>query len=435
MARRMHRPWAWRGRLLMAASLPTVLALVAVLGLHVAGEAQGQRELQARAALIAAALAEASEYGLVSGNPAAVDRSVRELLAHDGAIASIDILDASRRPFVSLAGRQRQDGGPAVERPVRSSVPDIDFFDRPTPHVSLVDEVQPSFRPGPVLGYVRVAMSVASARAAQRQRLALQLGIVAAAGLAGLLLVAHLAGRAGAQMQALKEELPGPKEPPPSVAPSEPSPSPEPASSHRRNARRIVGRLDAASIALRLSAGHAARLAELSGSEEGRRQAHEIALRVLAVTDHLNAAGPALFEPLRAQVVGELGLQGALDDLLGACALAHPACSFTLLGGRLLGRLEGLQAASVHRFLHDALAHVVACADATEVGVSVEVVPKLPPTLRIVIRDNGPGEQSHMSSAQAARLDEQLAAMGAEIDRQQSVAGSALTITLPVPTG
>jgi hypothetical protein len=435
MERRMHRPWAWRGRLLMAASLPTVLALVAVLGLHVASEAQGQRELQARAALIAAALAEASEYGLVSGNPAAVDRSVRELLAHDGAIASIDILDAARRPFVSLAGSQRLDGGPAVERPVRSSVPDIDFFDRPTPHVSLVDAAPPSFRPGPVLGYVRIAMSVASARAAQRQRLALQLGIVAAAGLAGLLLVAHLAGRAGAQI--LQEALPGPTKPPPSVAPSEPppSPSPEPASSHRRNARRIVGRLDAAAIALRLSAGHAARLAELSGSDVGRQQAHEVALRVLAVADHLNAAGPALFEPLRAQVVAELGLPAALEDLLGACALAHPECSFTLRGGRLLGRLEGHRAGAVHRFLHDALALVVACADATEVEVSVEVPPKLPPTLRIVVRDNGPGEQSCMSSAQAARLDEQLAAIGAEIDRQQSAAGSVLAITLPVPAG
>lgn len=415
----------------MAASLPTVLALVAVLGLHVADEAQGQRELQARAALMAAALAEASEYGLVSGNPAAVDRSVRELLAHDGAIASIDILDASRRPFVSLAGRQRPDGGPAVERPVRSSVPDIDFFDRPTPHVSLVDATPPSFRPGPVLGYVRIAMSVASARADQRQRLVVQLGIVAAAGLAGLLLVAHVAGRAAARMQALQVALPGPTKPPPSGAPSEPAP----ASRHRRTARRIVGRLDAASIALRLSAGHAARLAELSGSEEGRQQAHDVALRVLAVADHLSAAGPTLFEPLRAQIVAELGLQGAVEDLLGACTLAHPACRFTLLGGRLLGRLEGDRAASVHRFLHDALAHVVACADATEAEVSVEVVPKLPPTLRIVVRDNGPGEQSRMSSAQAARLDEQLTAIGAEIDRQRSVAGSVLAITLPVTVG
>src|SRR5262249_43784700 len=114
-----------------AACLPTLLTLALIAWLHLGSEGRMRAELEQRATLIATALAEASEYGLISGNPAALDRSVRGLIEHDPAIASIDVMDATRHAFVSLAGTTRQAGLVAVEMPVRSSVPDIDFFDRP----------------------------------------------------------------------------------------------------------------------------------------------------------------------------------------------------------------------------------------------------------------------------------------------------------------
>lgn len=180
---------------LVVALVPTLLALAAVCVLHVGGEARMRQELQQRAALIGTALAEASEYGLISGNPAALDRSVRGLLERDRAIASIDVLDAARHPFVSLAGPARQVDLVSAELPVRSSVPDIDFFDRPTPHVSLPDDVQPAFRLGPVVGYVRVALSTAPFLEERGTALRAQLAAVALAGLAGALLAALLAWR------------------------------------------------------------------------------------------------------------------------------------------------------------------------------------------------------------------------------------------------
>jgi len=94
-----------------------------------------------------------------------------------------------------------------VERPVRSNVPDIDFFDRPTPHVSLPDDVQPTFRLGPVVGYARVTMSAEPMVKAQRERLALQVGVILAAGALGMLAVWLLAHRIGSSLGAAEGAL------------------------------------------------------------------------------------------------------------------------------------------------------------------------------------------------------------------------------------
>ena len=84
------------GTLLVAAAcLPTLLTLALIVCLHLGSEGRMRAELEQRATLIATALAEASEYGLISGNPAALDRSVRGLIEHDPAIASIDVMDAT----------------------------------------------------------------------------------------------------------------------------------------------------------------------------------------------------------------------------------------------------------------------------------------------------------------------------------------------------
>jgi hypothetical protein len=91
--------------LVLAASLPMLITLSVIGFMYFTGDSQIRRDLEQRATLIAAALAEASEYGLISGNSAALDRSVREVLESDRAIASIDILDATKHPYVSLAGR------------------------------------------------------------------------------------------------------------------------------------------------------------------------------------------------------------------------------------------------------------------------------------------------------------------------------------------
>lgn len=511
MDRLADRSWGWwgswslRGLLLTAAALPTLLTLLAILLLNVGSQERLRVELEGRATLVAGALAEASEYGLISGNAAALDRSVRELLAHDRSIAAIDILDASRRSFVSLPGQPLAAGLPSVELPVRSSVPDIDFFDRATPHVSLAEDLQPTFRLGPVAGYVRVTMTTEALQRAQQRRLGLELGVVAAAGLAGLLVVALMARRLRGSLQGLLSALQGMRqgrytvtegpalsgelrrlqgavlELAEALGAAGPGPSdingisgisadrapPTLPEGHAGITRRLLGRLDAALVTVRLSANQAARQADAAGPPADQHAAAQTAARILALADQAQAAGEALIEPLRQRIVEALGLDTALAELLQACTRAQPACAFSLQQDAAFGCADTAQATEVYRAVQGALGLVVASAQASQVNVLLTVLPQPQgPTpsaddpssaradealtvlttnnaravrstgnaraVRVVISDNGAGEASHGTAARLARWRDGLVARGARVDVQQApTGGTTLVVTLP----
>jgi signal transduction histidine kinase len=477
MTRRSDGLWGVGGLLMAAAALPTLLMLLIVAVTQVGADARIRHELEQRAALVASALAEASEYGLISGNPAALDRSARDLLDEDRAIASIDILDATRRPFVSLSAPVPRSGLVTVERPVRSNVPDIDFFDQPTPHVSLPDDVQPTFRLGPVVGYARVTMSAQPLRGAQQQRLAEQLAAIAMTGAIGILAVGLLARRIAASAQAVRAALGALRDgrydvhegPPPigelkavqdsvialadalaarpaaraadgrttgaTTSPSqivrigEDAPAQE--ARHERVARRIVGRLDAALVTVRLAAGHVAHLAETAETDAAKERASETAVRILAIADHLATAGPALMEPMRTLLVRERGLDAALEELRHACALAHPACTFTLQKDADFQCADPAQALAIHRAVQEAMTHVVAFSNATEAVVRLAAQAGSR-EVRVVISDNGEGEDSKASNLRLARIRDSFAALGGRMDvRRSAVGGTTMVLTLP----
>ena len=459
-AERSWGSWGLRGLLLAAAALPTLLTLLAILLLNIGSQERMRHELEERATLVAGALAEASEYGLISGNAAALDRSVRELLAHDRAIAAIDIFDAARRPFVSLPGQPLAAGLPSVELPVRSSVPDIDFFDRATPHVSMAEDLQPTFRLGPVAGYVRVTMTTEALQRAQQQRLGLELGVVAAAGLIGLLAVALLARRMRASMLALLDALQAMRQGRYAVAEGpavggelrrlqgavlelaetlgaashpvrESAPWQRHGDSHGGIARRLMGRLDAALVAVRLAAMQAARQADATGPAADPQAAAQTAARILALADQAQAAGEALVEPLRARIVDALGLDAALAELLQACARAQPSCAFSLHQDPGFACADTAQANEVHRAVQGALALVVAHAQASQASVRLQA---LSPSheVRVVVSDNAAGEASNGAVARLAHLRETLTARSARVDVQQaSAGGTTIVVTLP----
>jgi len=462
-AERSWGSWGLRSLLLAAAALPTLLTLLAVLLLNFGSQERMRHDLEERATLVAGALAEASEYGLISGNAAALDRSVRELLAHDRAIAAIDIFDAARRPFVSLPGQPLAAGLPSVELPVRSSVPDIDFFDRATPHVSMAEDLQPTFRLGPVAGYVRVTMTTEALQRAQQRRLALELGIVAAAGLVGLLVVGLLARRMRASLLVLLDALQAMRQgryavsEGPAVggelrrlqgavlelaetlgAAAHPARDATPwqrhAEGHGGIARRLMGRLDAALVAVRLSAMQAARQADATGPAADPQAAAQTAARILALANQAQAAGEALVEPLRPRIVDALGLEAALAELLQACVRAQPSCAFSLHQEPGFACADPAQSVEIHRVVQEALALVVAHAQASQASVRLQA---LPPSreVRVVVTDNGIGEASSGAVARLARLREALTARGARVDVQQaSAGGTTIVVTLPPET-
>lgn len=454
-----------------AALLPIVLALVLFALAHLGGEKRMREELEQRAALLATALAEASEYGLISGNPAALDRSVRSLLDRDPAIASIDVLDATRHSFVSLSGPARKVDLVSVEIPVRSSVPDIDFFDQPTPHVSLPDNVQPTFRLGPVVGYVKVALSTApfldERLGALRDQalLVLLAGIVAALAawfvarrydgalesvLSGLGLLRQgryelaegprargVLGRIQQALLALGEELAAheARHRGVSMAGSQddrtgdgqaPGPRASPAP-HDRVARRIAGRVDAALVALRLAALGVARLSESSSTDEDARRVNDVARRVLGASDQAGIAGAAAMEAVRDTFVSELGLRRALEELAQACTLAHAHCSFDVQGDADLSGVEPATAAAVHRAVQDVLVHLVAYSDATHVVLRPSLDSDI--HVRVVIAHDGESETSSTAESHLAQLRDTIVAAGGALEVE--TAPALLTLVVP----
>jgi hypothetical protein len=473
MDRRPPRTRSLAALLVGASLLPIVLALALFVLVHLGGEKRMRQELEQRAALIATALAEASEYGLISGNPAALDRSVRSLLDRDRAIAAIDVLDATRHPFVSLSGPAQKVDLVSVEIPVRSSVPDIDFFDQPTPHVSLPDNVQPTFRLGPVVGYVKVALSTAPFLDERLGALRDQVLLIFLAGLAAAVVAWFVAsrydgalesvldglgslrqgrydltegprargilGRVQQALLALAEELTaqgagrgrnGAISGEDALHAGDSGPhggSRAPSIRHDRVARRIAGRVDAALVALRLAAHSVARLSESSASDEDARRVNDAARRVLGASDQAGIAGVAAMEPLRDALVAELGLRHALQELVHACALAHADCSFDLEGDADLAGLEPAVAAAAHRAVQEVLVHLVAYSDAAHVVVR----PSLDDGAhaRIVVAHDGETEVSSTAEAHLAQVRDGIVSAGGRLETE--AAPGLLTLVIP----
>jgi signal transduction histidine kinase len=196
---------------------------------------------------------------------------------------------------------------------------------------------------------------------------------------------------------------------------------------HDRIARRIAGRVDAALVALRLAAHSVARLSESSGSDEDVQRVNDAARRVLGASDQAGIAGAAALEPLRAALVEELGLSGALQELLHACSLAHPECTFDLQGSADAADLEPSIAAAAHRAVQDVLVHLVAYSDATHVVVRPETGAAA--QVRVVVAHDGETEVSNAAQAHLAQVRDAIVSAGGLLEVETSPA--LLTLVMP----
>jgi nitrate/nitrite-specific signal transduction histidine kinase len=77
------------------------------------------------------------------------------------------------------------------------------------------------------------------------------------------------------------------------------------------------------------------------------------------------------------------------------------------------------------------MAHVVAFSDATEASVLVETQPGTR-DIRVVITDNGQGEESSVSATRLARIRDGLTTLGGQMDvRRSHVDGMTVVLTVP----
>lgn len=445
------RQWGVAARLLSIAVLPAgVMAVVVTLTLQVRAKHEVQRDVDERGRLIAAALAQSSQYGLVSGNVAYLKATLGHLLATDQSIDCIEILGDRRQSLVSACQRgARPVQAQWAERPVQlDAMPEVDllspFGETPAPDAS----------PRSV-GWVRVRMSPEPLLQAKQQSLALASAFVVAAAVLSCLLgwqmTARLRQTFAAVMQALRDVRRGRFDV--RLAPQGEGELGElqqtivdmatalGAARHdleqqvasrtralqeavdiarqadeekrrlivhsnaaveeerRRIAVEIHDQLGAALIAVRLEASALVARAEAMHDADVTRGARRIA----GTTESLYATTRDIVKSLRPEVIDTLGLIGALDELVRHLNTVAPLCSISLHAAQDVPNLRGEQAMPIYRVTQEALTNVLKHARATQVAVTLCVTAR-GEGLQLDIRDNGVGFDPLQAQAQGSGI-------------------------------
>jgi two-component system sensor histidine kinase UhpB len=147
--------------------------------------AQVDEELAERGRILARALAETSEYNVISGNLSDLRLTINGLVQSDRSVYRIDVIGTSGRNDVSVVS-DHPISAPAdgrwYEAPIRKQVVWINLFsDNGTPHVSASSDTRPPTFAPEVVGKVRVTMSPTSMMAKQLRRFQVELALAALA--------------------------------------------------------------------------------------------------------------------------------------------------------------------------------------------------------------------------------------------------------------
>jgi two-component system, NarL family, sensor histidine kinase UhpB len=188
--------WSLTARLLITATVPVLLMFAALTtSLYLSGRSEVATIVQENGQLLVRTLAQTSQFGIVSGNTSALERSVDRLLQTQRDIATIELFN-EKHNLIVLRGKQPQERAYVFEHRIEADVPDVDLFNGYTPHAAQPSSSPvPRFRTGRLLGYVRVTMSPTSIFAEQKRRLYSNALITLVAFIASLLLAFYLAQR------------------------------------------------------------------------------------------------------------------------------------------------------------------------------------------------------------------------------------------------
>lgn len=435
--------------LVAIAALPAfVMSVVLMVTNYLTRIEEVRSDLQDRGRIIAAALAEASRYGVVSGNRAALEDPAANLLKSDLSVAAVEIRDGDGQVLLNRSTRDiAAPESQAFRHPIRSQVLSVDLFEGAEAqrmsgrrHAA----TGPRMDTGPQIGEVLVYMSPEPLLAAKREAIRLSsifiIGSAVISWLLGIGLAQVVRGPLGEVMAALRRIQGGDF----AVGPP-------------RRTRGELGELQQAiaDMAVELGAGReqletkvrqrtaelqeAVQQAEAAHAEkrrliargndqiedERRRIALElhdhtggtliagrmIALNVQAMADDLGpqatdvakSAGELaalidtlytgtrnIVKQLRPEMIDTLGLRGALAELVQTYAGNSVHCRFALHVDEPFPDLRGQPAMVAYRLVQEALTNTIKHAQASEVRVALSARAD-GGGLRIEICDNGIG--------------------------------------------
>jgi two-component system sensor histidine kinase UhpB len=184
MSLRFWQSWSIGTRMACIAMLPVVLLFASFMSYSwYSHRIQVAEELAERGRILARALAETSEYNVISGNLSDLRLTIKGLVQSDASIYRIDVVDSAGRGTVSVVS----DTASAPQRqhyaaPIRKQVIWINLFsDNGTPHVTAASSIRPPTVTTTNVGEVRVTMSPTYLLGKQTRRFRIELAIAALA--------------------------------------------------------------------------------------------------------------------------------------------------------------------------------------------------------------------------------------------------------------
>ncbi|RZA33709.1 MAG: HAMP domain-containing protein [Lysobacteraceae bacterium] len=495
MTLRFWRGWSIGLRMAFITMLPvTFLFTSFVWYSYYSHRAQVAEELAERGRTLARALAETSEYNVISGNLSDLRLTINGLVQSDSSIYRIEVAGTDGTQAVRVDSESAIDAQPHhYEAPIKKQVVWINLFtDNGTPHVSASSDLRPPTLTTEIVGWVRVTMSPSNMMAKQTRRFRFEVGMaalaLAASGVMAWVLArsltvplreaigalsrirngdfrVHLPVKTGGEVGELQASI-GQM----SLALDESKRDLENKVAERtrdllasRNealradadkrkliqkvnsiiederksiAVEIHDELNASLIAARLEAQAIGALAAKAAKVAPTPEIEEIGRKSQAITKlalDLYANGRRLVRRLRPEVLDMLGLHGAVEEMVRHYD-GSSGCGFEFHGEGDFSRLSNELAISAYRIVQEALSNVMKHAQATSAQVRL-VLDEGAQTLRIVVADDGNGFDPASASEGIGIIGmrERVYAVHGVMDvRSSPGGGTVLAITLPL---
>lgn len=486
--------WRNRGitvRLLTIAVLPASLMFIAVaVAMYVTATNDVRRDVSERGRLIATALAQSSQYGLVSGNLSYVRHTLQQLVATDASVKCIHLNDNQHHSVASSCQPQQSDDQTVFEEPVRiESLPEVNLFDETVANDA---STNPALGGHPAhttrtIGYVRVIMSATPIFEARRGRLMLAFALVASVAIGSCMLALRLTRRLRYTMASVMGALRAIRKGKFDVQLDATLPdelgelqrtilqmaSALDAARHdleqkvrsrtqelrlvvdqlrqadaekrrlithsnalieedrKRVAVEIHDHLGASLISVKLEAAALAAKAQACGDEDMSANAR----RIQRTIELIYASTRNIVKSLRPEVIDTLGLSMALEDMVLGLDNVHPECRFSFTASPDLPDLRGEFAMQAYRVVQEALTNIIKHAGATLASVNLSLNEQ-GDQLCIDIKDNGKGFDTRTSTQTGLGLigmRERVASVGGEICISSPHGqGTSIHVTLPI---
>jgi two-component system, NarL family, sensor histidine kinase UhpB len=492
MKLRFWKSWSIGTRMVFITMLPVVFLFSSFVWYSwYSHRAQVAEELAERGRILVRALAETSEYNVISGNLSDLRLTINGLVQSDASIYRIDVVDANGKSAVGVASQAVAGGEPHYyEAPIKKQVLWVNLFsDNGSPHVSAPSDSRPATQPAEVVGWVRVTMSPSVMLAKQKHRFQIELAIAGLALVVSAALAWFLARSltvplktsidalrairggdylvdvpvtTGGEIGELQESITEM-----SVALDQSKQQLENKVAERtkdlvesRNealkadadkrkliqkvnsivederksiAIEIHDELNASLIAVRLEAQAIGQLAGKTPPALDEIRAKAQAITKLALD--LYASGRRLVRRLRPEVLDMLGLHGAVEEMMRHYD-SGSGCRFAFHSEGDFSRLESELAISAYRIVQEALSNVMKHAGArhAQVALTLDEAGQL---LHIEVEDDGAGFDTRTAAAGIGIIGmrERVYALGGSIKVHSAPdEGTVVSITLPLKT-